>query len=49
MGVVYRATQLALSRPVALKAIAPQFAEDAAYRQRFKRESHLAPRLIIRT
>ncbi len=42
MGVVYRATQLALSRPVALKAIAPQFAEDAAYRERFKRESHLA-------
>ncbi len=42
MGVVYRATQLALDRPVALKAIAPQFAADAEYRERFQRESHLA-------
>ena len=42
MGVVYRATQLALERPVAVKAIAPQFAEDAAFRERFQRESHLA-------
>ncbi len=42
MGVVYRATQLALQRPVALKAIAPRLAEDAAYRERFKRESQIA-------
>ncbi len=42
MGVVYRATQLALDRPVALKAMAPQLAEDLGYRERFQRESHLA-------
>jgi serine/threonine-protein kinase len=42
MGVVYRATQLALGRPVALKAMAPQLAADDAYRERFTRESHLA-------
>jgi serine/threonine protein kinase len=42
MGVVYRATQLALDRQVALKLIAPEFANDALFRQRFKRESRLA-------
>src|SRR5690348_15736765 len=42
MGVVYRATQLALQRPVALKAMAPELAEDPVYRERFERESHLA-------
>src|SRR5512142_1205277 len=42
MGVVYRATQLALNRTVALKAIAPTLAEDEAFRERFQRESHLA-------
>src|SRR5438270_914258 len=42
MGVVFRATQLALQRPVALKAIAPELAADEAYRERFQRESHLA-------
>jgi serine/threonine protein kinase len=42
MGVVFRATQLALERPVALKAIAPEFATDMQYRERFQRESHLA-------
>src|ERR1700736_3479381 len=42
MGVVFRATQLALERPVALKAIAPEFATDTQYRERFQRESHLA-------
>jgi tRNA A-37 threonylcarbamoyl transferase component Bud32 len=42
MGVVYRATQLALNRPVALKAMAPQLATDTEYRERFERESHLA-------
>jgi serine/threonine protein kinase len=39
MGVVYRATQLALQRVVALKVIAPEFANDPAFRARFKRES----------
>ncbi|MEA2438694.1 MAG: hypothetical protein QOH76_118 [Thermoleophilaceae bacterium] len=42
MGVVYRATQLALSRTVALKVIAPQYANDPGFRARFKRESLVA-------
>jgi hypothetical protein len=42
MGVVYRATQLALGRPVALKAIAADLAQDPDYRERFERESRLA-------
>ncbi len=45
MGVVYRATHLALERPVALKVIARQFAGEAAFRDRFLRESRLAARL----
>jgi streptogramin lyase len=45
MGVVYRATHLALDRPVALKVIARQFAGDADFRDRFLRESRLAARL----
>jgi YVTN family beta-propeller protein len=39
MGVVYRATQLGLDRQVALKLIAPEMADDALFRERFKRES----------
>jgi serine/threonine-protein kinase len=42
MGVVYRATQLSLRRPVALKLIAGELAEDPAFRERFKRESQVA-------
>ena len=42
MGVVYRATELGLHRPVALKLIAPELAGDAAFRERFLRESRLA-------
>ena len=42
MGVVYQATQLALDRLVALKAMAPQLAQDTDYRERFQRESHIA-------
>jgi CHASE2 domain-containing sensor protein len=42
MGVVYRATQLALDRPVAIKLITPERASDPVYRERFKRESRLA-------
>jgi DNA-binding beta-propeller fold protein YncE len=45
MGVVYRATHLALDRPVALKVIARQFAGDEGFRARFLRESQLAARL----
>jgi streptogramin lyase len=42
MGVVYRATQLALERQVALKLIAPELAQDESFRERFKRESKTA-------
>ncbi len=45
MGVVYRATQLALDRPVALKVIATHLAGDEAFRERFLRESRLAASL----
>src|SRR4051794_20577571 len=42
MGIVYRATQLSLARPVAVKLIAPQHAADAGFRERFERESRMA-------
>lgn len=42
MGVVYRATELGLERPVALKLIAPELAGDTAFRESFLRESRLA-------
>src|SRR5918994_173712 len=42
MGVVYKATQITLDRPVALKAIAPDVALDHAFRERFKSEARLA-------
>src|SRR4051812_33375411 len=42
MGVVYRATQSGLDRAVAVKVIAPAFAHDEEFRERFKRESRLA-------
>ena len=45
MGVVYRATQLGLGRPVALKVIAPQLADDPDFRSRFERESQVAASL----
>ncbi len=45
MGVVYKATHLALDRPVALKVIARQYADSAAFRRRFIRESQLAAQL----
>jgi DNA-binding beta-propeller fold protein YncE/predicted Ser/Thr protein kinase len=45
MGVVYRATQLALERPVALKVIARHLADDEGFRERFLSESRLAARL----
>jgi ketosteroid isomerase-like protein len=42
MGVVYRAVELDLERPVALKLIASDRAADPAFRERFQRESRLA-------
>jgi len=42
MGVVYRATQERLGRPVAIKLIAPHLARDPKFRRRFDRESALA-------
>jgi streptogramin lyase/predicted Ser/Thr protein kinase len=45
MGVVYRATQLALDRPVALKVISRELAGKEGFRERFLRESRLAARL----
>jgi serine/threonine protein kinase len=45
MGIVYRATDLALDRPVALKVIAPMQARDPVFRTRFERECRLAASL----
>jgi DNA-binding NarL/FixJ family response regulator len=45
MGIVYRATDLTLDRPVALKLIAPALAADPVFRARFERECRLAAAL----
>jgi DNA-binding NarL/FixJ family response regulator len=42
MGVVYRATDLTLERPVALKLIASSHARDPVFRARFERECRIA-------
>jgi DNA-binding NarL/FixJ family response regulator len=42
MGVVYRATDLVLERPVALKLIAPALAQDEGFRRRFSNECRIA-------
>src|SRR3954467_7405905 len=41
MGVIYRATELRLGRPVALKLISADRASDPALRERFEREARL--------
>jgi ABC-type branched-subunit amino acid transport system substrate-binding protein/predicted Ser/Thr protein kinase len=45
MGVVYRATDLKLDRPAALKLVAPELAQDEAFRARFLKEPRLAASL----
>jgi serine/threonine protein kinase len=45
MGLVYRATNVALNRIYALKVLAPGLAEDEQFRQRFKRETRIAASL----
>ena len=42
MGVVYTARQVSVDRRVALKVIAPAFAEDESFRRRFESESRAA-------
>ena len=42
MGVVYRAEELALQRPVALKLILPGYSREERFRERFRRESKIA-------
>ena len=45
MGVVYLARDESLGRPVALKVLAPDLAENEVFRERFIRESRLAASL----
>ncbi len=45
MGVVYRATNVAMNRIYALKILAPELAEDEQFRERFKRETRIAASL----
>src|ERR1700694_1925181 len=45
MGLVYRATNVALNSIYALKLLAPALAEDEQFRERFKRETRIAASL----
>lgn len=46
MGRVYRAEQLSLERPVALKILDERYARDSTYVERFFREARSAARLV---
>jgi len=46
MGTVWRATQLALNREVAVKLILPTATDDARYRRMFMDEAQLSARLV---
>src|SRR5580698_9406873 len=46
MGAVFLATHLGTTRPVAIKVIMPQLADNQEFAQRFKREAEAAGRLI---
>jgi serine/threonine protein kinase len=45
MGVVFRAVQTSVQRPVAMKTLHPQLAMAATFFERFKREAEIASRL----
>lgn len=45
MGIVYRAVDLGLDRPVALKVMSPSLSGDEQYRARFRREAAMAARI----
>jgi eukaryotic-like serine/threonine-protein kinase len=45
MGDIFRATDSALGRPVAVKVLADRYAQDSAVRERFKREALAAARV----
>jgi YVTN family beta-propeller protein len=45
MGIVYRAAQISLERPVALKVISESLSDREGFRERFERESRLAASL----
>ncbi len=45
MGVVYRGHQIALNRAVALKVVRADLAENAEFRERFKKEAEIAASL----
>ena len=45
MGVVYKATQISLSRPVALKFLPPELIDSREWKERFHREAQAAAAL----